>query len=66
MLKSSNFEPRALFLRHIWVIISKKNYFWVTGSTGHEDTGIQNPKNAHLQGEKKTNVFLNIFIKNVM
>ena len=49
VLKSSNFDSR-IYLRHLWGYISKKN-FWVPGRTGHGDTDLQNPKNAHVRAK---------------
>ena len=47
-LKSSNFDPRT-YLTHLWGNISKK--IRVAGRTGHGILGVQNPKNAHFEGE---------------
>ena len=33
-----------------------KKKFQVAGRTGHGDTGLQNPENAHVQAKKKINV----------
>ena len=49
VLKSSNFDSR-IYLRHLWGYISKKK-IWVPGRTGHGDTDLQNPKNAHVRAK---------------